>query len=149
MAVKTIVLRGRGIQKERLAGGVITPGHLLEVDSANAVIVHAGAGLNATKAFAKENEVIGRGIDDDYASGDQVIYEVVPPGAEINAILAANAAAIVRGEYLESDGDGTLRIVTTDAATDDTQRTAPVAVALETIDNSAVGNTVRIKVEVV
>ncbi len=144
----TIVLKGKGIRKERISGGAINPGHLIERTSTGTVIVHAGAGLNTQSMFAIENEVIGGEIDTAYASGDNVLYEVLPPGAEVNALLAAAATAVVAGDYLESDGDGTLRILTTDTATDDTQREACVAVALESVDNSGGGGEVRIKVEV-
>ncbi len=145
----TIVLKGKGIRKEALAGGAINPGHLIERTSTGTVIVHAGAGLNAQSMFAVENEVIGEGIDDAYASADNVLYEVLPPGAEVNALVAASATAIVASDYVESDGDGTVRLLTTDTATDDTQREACVGVALESVDNSGGGAEVRIKIELV
>ncbi len=105
----TIVLKGKGIRKERLSDAVITPGELVELMSTGLISPHANAGLLAQKSWAVENEVIGGEIDDDYASGDNVIYEVLPYGAEVNALVPASAAAIVIGDKLESNGDGTVR----------------------------------------
>jgi hypothetical protein len=148
VASHTIILKGSGIQKERLAGGTIRPGHLLQLGSTNAVVVHAGAAKNAAKMFAKENEVIGKDIDTTYASGENVIYEVCHAGMEVYALVPASAAAIVIGDYLESNGDGTLKKQATDAATDDTQRVSTIAIALEAVDNSGGGSPARIRVEV-
>lgn len=145
----TILIKGRGIRKEALAAAIITPGYLIERIAAGTFQKHAGAGLNTSPLFAEENELFGKGIDDDYPAGDQVLAQFCVPGCEINAVLAANAAAIVIGDFLESAGDGTLRIATADVATDTAQREAMVAVALEAVDNSAGGTEVRIKVEVV
>jgi phospholipase/lecithinase/hemolysin len=146
---ETIVLKGHGIRKERPAGEAgIIPGHLLAVNSSGQVIKHNAAATNAQKMFAVENEVVGKEISEAYANGDNVLYEVLPTGAEVNAFVAANAAAIVIGDYLESAGDGSLRKAATDAATDNTQRNSLVAIALEAIDNSANGSQARIKVEI-
>ncbi len=136
MAERTIALLGRGIQKEAKAAGAITPGHLVALDSSGDLIVHAAAGLNASRAFAKENEVIGKGITVAYASGDNVIYEAFPPGAEVYALVNGTAAALAIGDFLESAGDGTLQKLATDAATDDTQRASVVAIALSTTAGS-------------
>ena len=144
----TIVLKGSGINKERLSAAAgILPGDLLDLDTAGKVIVHAGAGLTAQKMFAIENEVVGKDIDAAYASGDNVLYSVLPPGAEVYAFVAASAVAVVIGDTMESAGDGTLRKQTTDTATDDTQRNSAVAIAIEAVDNSGGGSEARIKVE--
>jgi hypothetical protein len=149
MAVKTIILRGAGINKERVAAVVITPGYLVDENASGLLKPHSTAGKNASPAFARENEVIGSDITVDYAINDQVLYTVLPPGAEVYALVAASASAIIIGSFLESAGDGTLRIATTDAATDDTQRAAVVGKALVALDNSSGGAEARIKIEVV
>ena len=109
---------------------------------------HSGAGLNAEALFAVEREMTGDGIDVDYATADTVLLATGRQGDIINAVLAASAAAIVRGDVLESDGDGTLRVATTDSATDDNQRNAAVAVAEEAVNNSSGGTEVRILVRI-
>lgn len=145
---KTIVLKGVPIRKEGVASGAITPGHLVEFGGSNDLQVHSTAAGTARKAFAVENDLVGNGITDAYALGDQVQYVVCQSGVEIYALVAANATAIEKGDPLQSAGDGTLRIQSTDAATDDTQRNSLVAYALEDVDNSAGGSVARIKVEI-
>lgn len=147
MARNTIVLKGRGIRKEGVAGGAITPGHLISRDANDELVVHAVAAGTAAPTFAVENEVIGKGIDDAYAANDQVLYEHVQPGSEVYALVAAAAAAIVVGDYLESAGDGTLRKVAVSAATAQSSRNSVVARAIEAVDNSAGGAAARIMVE--
>lgn len=149
MAIKTVLVKGDGVGKEGVAGGAITPGHLVIRNSSNAIVVHGTAAANAAPSFARENEVVGMNIDAAYATNDQVLYTHCWPGAEVYALVAASAAAIVIGDYLESAGDGTLRVLTTDAATDDTQRASVVARAVEAVDNSGGGSPARILVEIV
>ena len=141
-------LQGQPMIGERAAVAAITPGYLIEEVAAGTVQKHAGAGLNAAKKFALEKLPVGGTIDDDYATGDTVRYGTFSSGQEVNAILAASAAAIIIGSVLESAGDGTLRIATADAATDTAQRDAIVAYATEAVDNSGGGGEVRIKVRI-
>src|SRR5690606_17830018 len=77
-------------------------GDLVELTSDGKVQRKASAATTAQRAFAVENEVVGKGIDHDYAAGDNVLYEVLPPGAEVYALVPASAAAIVIGDRLES-----------------------------------------------
>lgn len=149
MTVKTIILRGAKltIGKEGIAAVAVTPGYLVERDSSNEIQPHSNAGLNAQKAFAREREVTGDDIDTDYAINDTVQYSVCPAGVEVFALVAASAAAIVVNDFVESAGDGTVRIATTDAATDDTQRAGIIGLAIEAVDNSGGGSEARIKIE--
>lgn len=107
----TIVIVGRGFRKEAVAAAAITPGDLVEFTSALKYQRHSVAGGKAVKTFAVENELFGKGIATAYAANDRVLVESCHAGMEIYATLAANAAAIVAGDLLESAGDGTLRKV--------------------------------------
>ncbi len=142
MTVKTITLKGNAqvIRKEAIADAIITPGMLLEL-TATGVKKHAGAGLNAQKMFAVENEVVGGNIDADYAANDTCLFGIFPPGSEVWAI--AGAAGVTALTYVESDGLGRLDDATADAATDTAQRNSIVGLALTT---AAVGD--RFKLEV-
>ena len=140
--------RGTSVVREKLAGGAITPGDLLEQSTSDTFVVHNSAGVNAQRIFALENLANGGTISDAYASGDTVRALYAQPGDLVYALVADGATAITQGAALESAGDGTLRIATTDAATDDTQRDAVVAYAAEAVDNSGGGAEARIKVEV-
>lgn len=150
---KTIVLKGGGLRKEGEAGAVITPGFLL-ARSANTVIPHGVAAGNAAKMFAVENDVIGDEIDVDYASGENVVYIIPEPGSEIYALVAAGAAAIVDGDFVESAGDGTVRKHVPQGVDEGgvaTYNVIPgplVGQAVEDVDNSGGTGTARIRIEV-
>lgn len=125
MASNTIWLKGEGTVKEANAGGAITPGHLVYRSSATAVAVHATAGGFTPPMFALEADFVGKGIATAYATNDRVQFLVAQRGAEIYALVPAAAAAIVAGDLLESNGDGTLRKHTAVAdLTDSTTGTA-------------------------
>jgi len=147
---KTIKLKGHvGVRCEGKAAAAITPGMLVNINSTGGIIPHGVSAGNAVKAFALEYELEGREISADYATNDQVLYEIVPPGAEIYAALPASAAAIVIGDFLTSNGAGYLIKAATNAATSEAQRAGIVAQAIEAVDNSAGPAGTRIKVRVV
>lgn len=128
------------------AGSSIYPGDLLEMLAAGTVQEHSTAADNAQKMFALTNLATAGTIDDAYAVGETVRYGIGHSGQKIYARLAAAATAVTKGMALESAGDGTVRKITTDAATDDTQRDAIVGYADESVDNSGGGSTVRIRI---
>jgi hypothetical protein len=139
----TIMLKGDFIRKEGEASAAITPGHLVEFGGSNDLQVHSSAAGVARKAFALENDLIGLGIDDDYASGDTVQYGVFSAGAEIYAWLDGGENASL-GDALVSAGDGSLAVMASN------EEFAVVAYALEAADNSgesAGGAQMRIQVE--
>ena len=200
----TIDLNGSALNKELDAAGAITPGHLIERDGSGTVVVHSTAAGRAAAMFARENDLKGDDITVAYASGDRVQMLMFPKGGEVNALVAASAPAIVVGDFLESAGDGTLRVPVdeadlagtltgtvdgtmediadialstsntyTDAAVNAAVNAAiltanlenkemltkinvllpeavkfPVAIALESVDNSGGGSAVRIRVEI-
>lgn len=129
MAHRVIDLLGAGLQKQAIASGAITPGMLVEFgEDGNGeltIAVHGTASGNAPKAFAIENELIGKGIDDAYADTETAQYMSFPSGAEVNAIASEQ---IDKGDFVESAGDGKVRVVDTEAATADTQRAGVVGV---------------------
>jgi len=144
----TIHLRGELVVKERNAGGAITPGHLVNLNTSNAVVVHAGAELNAYPWFAMEMDFVGKDLNRAYVSGERVQIAVEGKGSEVYALLPASALAVVIGDELVSNGDGTLKKVTAAAVAVNNIRRV-VARALEAVDNSAGGSPARIRVEVV
>lgn len=136
---KTIHLAGNYQQKEGKAGATVTPGMLVERNASEEVIPHATAGGSAQPAFAREFDLTGRGIDDDYASGDRVIYMVEYEGSEVYAIIA-DGEDIDYDDPLTSNGDGALR----EAAAGE-----PVVARSRNSDNVAPsGSTARCIVEV-
>lgn len=149
MANENVVkLSGDGTLDTRKAAGTISPGDLIEVNSDGNVVRHSTAAGNALKAFAIENTAFNKNLSDDYSTNDQVKVIYAWTGCKVSALVAASATSIDEGDYLESAGDGTLRKLSTDAATDDTQRASVVAVAEEAVDNSSGSSKARIKVTV-
>lgn len=144
---RTINLKDNGgalmAAKEGEASSAITPGHLVEFGGANDLQVHGTAGGPARKAFALENDLIGKGIDEAYAAGETVRYGVFASGAEIYAWLDGGQN-VAKGDPLVSAGDGSLAGVATE-----TEQDSIVAYALEAVNNSAAtaGVHARIKVE--
>lgn len=133
---------------ERLAAATITPGMLLELTSANKVQAHSRLGEEVTPTlFALEDELQGRGIDDNYAEGDPVQVWVAQRGEDVYAILADDQDVSI-GDPLKSAGDGTLiKYVESDSDATGHQNSI-VAIALEAVDTqgSPASTTSRIKV---
>jgi hypothetical protein len=102
------MLKVRTTRRERIASGVIKPGHLLKLESTDKVAVHAAAGGYCQKMFAIEDELQGKTVSDAYADGDRVQYEIAQRGDEVQALLKANENVAI-GDPLESAGDGTLQ----------------------------------------
>lgn len=105
---KTVDLGGDGLQREAIANAAITPGMLLALDANGQVGPHSNAGQEGVVGFAKEYDLTGRGIDDAYASADQVIYKIPYEGAAFYGILASGES-VARGALLTSDGTGRLK----------------------------------------
>lgn len=139
---------GKAFVSEKLsaAGSAIKPGHLLEELAAGTVQEHSTAAGNTQRLVALANISTGKTIDDAYLVGETVRYGAFSAGNEAYLRVAAGAAAIANGAYLQSAGDGTVITLATDAATDDTQRESVVGAALEAVDNSGGGAEVFIKV---
>lgn len=138
MYPKKTVLKGDPIRKEGVAGAAVTPGQLVDFDDEGKKIPHSNTGGTAAKAFAAEQDFLGSNIDTPYSVGDQVQYNVFRPGDEVYAFLA-NGQNVKKGQYLESAGNGALKALDTGFA---------VGRAIESVDNSAGAEPVRIKVEV-
>lgn len=90
------------------AAAALTPGHLVELTSANKVQKHSTAGETAIPMFALEDELQGKEISDDYAADDPVQVWIPTRGDRVYALLANNENVAV-GDFLVSNGDGTLK----------------------------------------
>ena len=129
---------GAPILSERIGGAGIVAG-MLVAEVGGIVVLNASADALAQKLFAQTNLAVAGDIDTVYVSGETVSYGAYHAGQEVNAIVAAGAVAITDGAPLASAGDGTLKIGTVATA---------IAYAIEAVDNSGGGTTVRIKARV-
>jgi len=120
----------------KAAAAAIKPGHIIELTSAGTYQVHSSAASNAACCIAEEQGELNKGTTDAYAQYDYVKAYYMLPGEQAYFRVAAGATAITKGFFLESAGDGTVRKLGTDAATDQDQRAAIVCRADETVDNS-------------
>lgn len=147
---KVVVLKGDPKRYEALAGAAgILPGHLIKLSSTSGdVVVHNVAAGMAAPMFADVEDYAGGVVDTAYADNDQLSYVHCKQGDEIYALLPASAAAVVIGDYLESNGDGTLKKSTHATTSATTAAAWPIAIALQAIDNSGGGTAVRIKVRI-
>src|SRR6056297_466654 len=119
----TIVLKqvqtGRA-QIEKTAAAILYPGHLIERTSADKVQKHSTSGGTCSlPMFAIEDENQGNGIDDVYAADARVVCWMPQRGDQVYAVLADDSANVVIGDYLESNGDGTLKKFAADTADSD------------------------------
>ena len=142
----TVLLRGDPIASEgTVATAVITPG--MAVTPAGDSVVRSAANAVAP-GFARENELVGKGIDDDYAVGDRILYYTPRKGDWFYAWLGTSQE-IAAGALLSTGANGVL--VAADPG--DPEATPPefatpvVARALEAVTTT--GEIARIKVEVV
>lgn len=109
MAYNTIKIKKYvDIVEEYEAVSAITPGMLVELTAAGEVQPHSTAEGNALPMFALEDELQGNGIDDAYAADDQVQVWIPQRGEQVYAIIA-DGQNIAIGDWLASNGDGTLR----------------------------------------
>lgn len=115
MAYKTIILKGDGVSEEALADGANTPGMLLERTTAGLFKVHSSAGQPAEALFSVEDELQGNEIDDAYADAARVLARSFRKGDQVYAFLNNGETAAI-GNYLESAGNGRLRVYAADSA---------------------------------
>lgn len=139
MAHRTITIMGDPVRKELNAASVITPGNLVERASSTTCQNHSTSGGNAARMFALEDELQGKEISEDYASAARVLLGIFKPGDEVYAHIA-NGQTIAVGDFLESNGDGTLKKHTAQTLEDSNPGTnythGIVGIALEAIDLS-------------
>jgi hypothetical protein len=137
---------------EKKCAEAITPGHLVEVigsgGTAGQLRRHATADGISRPHFAIESLVPydpiptkTKAIDIPYPIGDTVRWIIASPGMLIYAMVPAAAVAIVEGDPLVSNGDGTLKKAGATPAGE-----VIVAYAAEAINNSGGGAAARIRV---
>ena len=151
----TTILKGDPKRVEGVGSEALYPGHLIEYGGSNDLQKHSTAGGDASKMFALENEMVGNTPTDGYSSGDRVYAAVFSSGQEVQARVAASAAAISKGDALMSAGDGTLKLHSKQAvdyskntSTLELEDNRIVAYAMEALDNSGGSSEAFIHVEV-
>ena len=137
---ETILLKGDPIFKEGRASAILKPGHLIEFGGSADVRKQSVAQADCRRAFALENDLVGKGTTSSYAANEIVRYASFHAGQEVLGVVAAAAPAIAKGDALEAKGDGTLRKLTSGGVV--------IGFALAAINNSAGRAEVFIPLEV-
>ena len=128
-------LKDTGRRDEREAAEAITPGHLVELTSADKVQKQATAAAKAEAAFAVEDSMQGKDYTEDYSTGDRVQFHLLKKGQEVWAILK-DGESVVIGDRIEPAGGGEVQKSSTTSAGALVNAAAQLAIALEAIDAS-------------
>lgn len=105
------------IEEYQATNVAITPGALLELTSDDLVQAHSEDGGLVLPMFALEDELQGKEINDNYVANDKIQVWVAVRGEIVNALIAEDEVVTV-GDFLVSNGDGTLRVLgSTDTGT--------------------------------
>lgn len=148
-AEKTIALNGNFRRDDkRVAAVALTPGELVEIDSAGKYAPHGTAKGFAQRAFVLENELAGEGIEIDIAVANQVPVNIFSADALVLAFLAISQTIAV-GDKLESAGNGNLRALTVFAQSGTTPFAVTaeghaIAVAEEAVTTTSVRKRIRV-----
>jgi len=137
----TIYLGGPRTQVNDLAASeTITPGYLVDRFNSAGVIrwrKQATASIACAPAFATEQGMLNRGVDDNYLVGELMEVSILGRGGYVWAFIASGQN-IAAGNKLEAAGDGTLKIFS-----------AGVVLASALENKPSVTALTRIRVEVV
>jgi hypothetical protein len=82
---------------------------LISLNGSGVYVPHAVADGPAARAFAIEDALQGKTIDDNYASGDLVRFIIALPGDHVLGILETGAN-VADGALLASNGAGLLQV---------------------------------------
>jgi hypothetical protein len=96
------------------AAEAFSPGHVLYITSARKFAKHAAGGQHVAPVIvAKEDELRGNGVDDAYVADNQAMAWICKPGAIVN-MRVQDGQNLAIGDYVESAGDGTIRVYAAD-----------------------------------
>jgi hypothetical protein len=129
MSYRTIHLLGSPIRKERKAGATIKPGLLVELTSTGTTVPQSVADVKCQTSVAFEDELQGKGIRDDYTSGDVVQINVYKPG-EVFLGRLADGEVVVKGDKLKASTAGEVKKLVAPASE------FPIGIALSDVDMS-------------
>lgn len=111
---ETILLKADPNRFQFEAAGTITPGDLLDINSSSRMLRHATAGLAHSRMVAVENDIGGDEITDDYLVNEIVQFNACRPG-DLVFMRLDTGQTIAVGDFLESSGDGSLRLFVVDS----------------------------------
>jgi len=120
--------------EDKAATANIYPGMLLK-ELSTGLSEHTTAGGPAQCIIAREDMSKGEEIGTIYTIAEEVNAAILPSGTPFLGILA-NGESVVKGDFLESNGDGKFRKVVVDSSAATIQVGSIIAIARETLDLS-------------
>ena len=121
MARNTNTIRSKGpyIQDEAYTTEAVTPGQIIQIDDSELVGLNlepqvklcAETDVYVERAFAVEDGLQGKTVDDDYAIDTLLTYIIPQRGSCVNARVA-HTATYAAGDKLVQDGSGNLTAAT-------------------------------------
>ena len=123
-----------GAQRDYQNGATpILPGHIIEHAADGTVAPHGTADGPVHCMVALENDLQGKTWKEEYPAGERVQSMVFLPGDEFMGRISSGEN-IVRGDYLTSNGDGTLKKYASNTAAP--HANIIVGIAKESVDMS-------------
>jgi hypothetical protein len=139
MANRRIHVKGGYIHEEAVAAEAgIYPGMLVSVNSDGKLIKNDTKGEQCERAFAVEDVLQGKSVDDIYALADVVTYYLALPGSVMAGLIKAGED-ITKSELLISNGDGTLVGISSLDSGSSHKAYVAVAIAMAACDLSGPG----------
>lgn len=135
-----ILLKGCLHSVEGVSSVAMPTGVLVEFGGVNDFTL-AGADSRGVLRITRENDLVGKTIDDSYAEGEQVYTHVPVSGDILQLRIPAGQAAISRGDLLARGVNGLLVPVDPDGVA--------VAEAEENLDNSGSSETALINARII
>jgi len=130
--------------EEYKAGGTITPGMLVKVNSSGLAVAHPTAEIPAVAMFAEEDALQGNEVSDNYTTSSNRVLCILPAKGSVVNVLVASGETIAIGDILVSGGDGTL--IKAEAATSGTLNAGALLEATEATSELAANTLIACRV---
>jgi len=112
MAYTTIALNAPHKIENAKGSGAIYPGMLL-LPYVGTLKIHDVTGGTVARCVALEDDLKGNDVDDVYTTANQIRAGWFLPGDDV-VLLLASGVTVADGTLLESDGAGSVKLVSTD-----------------------------------
>lgn len=150
MAYRTIILKNGEYcpQEEAVMHEAAYPGHFVEFNADLEFAKAAESGAKTSLMILIEDDLQGKKISEAYDSASQARARWVQPGTEVYAWLA-KGHSVTQGDRLELAGFEEAGCVGAAEFHSSAKGTGVIAVAKETVDNSAGTSGARIKIQII
>lgn len=146
MTYRVVALSGEPhVRKSYPVNGTPKPGYLMDTYDNSGVInvrAHSAAGGTAACCLLLESRLVNKGTLDAATSGDQVEVGYFLTGEEV-AVWLKDGQVATPASHLESNGDGTFRVVVADNSEGDIKVHSVLLKALESLSPSGADGQIK------